>query len=100
MGAQLTGHHPAQLQVQNKTFFLHRVQKREYDRISLICQVLIAICVAAPVSAFVDRNGVTTATQFKDYVPASYLTKAGVTDGMTVDRALDAYITYALSFSD
>jgi hypothetical protein len=69
------------------------------NRISIICLFLIAICVAGPVSAFVDRNGVTSAAQFKDNVPASYLAKAGVTDGMTVDRALDSYITYALSFS-
>ncbi|MDP3563534.1 MAG: hypothetical protein Q8R70_03495 [Methanoregula sp.] len=69
------------------------------NQISLICLFLIAIFVAAPVSAFVDRNGVTSAAQFKDNIPASYLAKAGVTDGMTVDQALDAYITYALSFS-
>ncbi|MDP3396145.1 MAG: hypothetical protein Q8S57_05720 [Methanoregula sp.] len=48
--------------------------------ISLICLFLIAICIAAPVSAFVDRNGVTSVAQFRDNVPASYLAKAGVTD--------------------
>lgn len=61
--------------------------------------VVIAICIAAPVTAFVDRNGITSAAEFKDYVPASYLKSAGITDSMTVDAALDAYITYALSFS-
>jgi hypothetical protein len=64
-----------------------------------ICLLLVAVCIAAPASAFVDRNGVTSAAQFKDYLPASYLAKAGITDSMTVNQALDAYITYALSFS-
>lgn len=68
-------------------------------RFFLACLFLIAVCVPAPVSAFVDRNGITSAAEFEDYVPASYLKSAGITDSMTVDRALDAYITYALSFS-
>jgi len=68
-------------------------------RFFLACLVLIAVCIPAPVTAFVDRNDVTSAAQFSDYVPASYLKSAGITDSMTVDRALDAYITYALSFS-
>lgn len=68
-------------------------------RFFFACLVLIAVCVPAPVSAFVDRNGITSAAEFGDYVPASYLKSAGITDSMTVDRALDAYITYALSFS-
>ncbi|MDO9549600.1 MAG: hypothetical protein Q7J03_01375, partial [Methanoregula sp.] len=70
------------------------------NRLLFIFLILIAVSLPAPVSAFVDRNDVTSAAQFRDYVPASYLKKAGVTDDMTVDRALDAYITYALSFSD
>jgi len=69
------------------------------NRFFIACLLLIAVCAFAPASAFVDRNDVTSAAQFKDHVPASYLAKAGVTDDMTVDRALDAYITYALSFS-
>ncbi|MCK9632165.1 MAG: hypothetical protein M0R30_11045 [Methanoregula sp.] len=68
-------------------------------RLFLACLVLIAVCVPVPVAAFVDRNDVSSAAQFSDYVPASYLEKAGITDSMTVDAALDAYITYALSFS-
>jgi len=68
-------------------------------RFFFACLVLIAVCVPAPVSAFVDRNDVSSAAQFRDAVPASYLKKAGVTDDMTVEQALDAYITYALSFS-
>lgn len=64
-----------------------------------LCLLLVAVCIAAPASAFVDRNGVTSAAQFKDYLPVSYLSKAGITDSMTVDQALDAYITYALGFS-
>ncbi len=69
-------------------------------RFLIICLLLVAVSLPASVSAFVDRNDVSSAAQFKDYVPASYLKKAGVTDEMTVDQALDAYITYALSFSD
>jgi hypothetical protein len=69
-------------------------------RFLIICILLVAVSLPAPVSAFVDRNDVTSAAQFKDYIPASYLKKAGVTDDMTVEQALDAYITYALSFSD
>jgi F0F1-type ATP synthase membrane subunit c/vacuolar-type H+-ATPase subunit K len=53
--------------------------------------VVIAICIAAPVTAFVDRNGITSAAEFRDYVPASYLKSAGITDSMTVAAALDAY---------
>jgi len=67
--------------------------------VPFLCLLLAAVCIAAPASAFVDRNGLTSAAQFKDYLPASYLSKAGITDSMTVDQALDAYITYALSFS-
>lgn len=70
-----------------------------YSRPVLICILIATFCMVAPVSAFVDRSSVTSAAQFRDYVPASYLTNAGITDSMTVDRALDAYITYALSFS-
>ncbi len=66
-------------------------------RVLLACLVIIAVL--APVSAFVDRNGITSAAQFRDYVPASYLKSAGITDNMPVDAALDKYITYALSFS-
>lgn len=61
--------------------------------------VIIAICTAAPATAFVDRNGIESAAGFGDYVPASYLKSAGITDSMPVDAALDRYITYALSFS-
>jgi len=68
-------------------------------RVLLACLVIIAVCVPVSVSAFVDRNSVTSAAQFRDYVPASYLKSAGVTDDMTVDTALDKYITHALSFS-
>jgi hypothetical protein len=64
-----------------------------------LCLLLAAVCIAAPASAFVDRNDVTSAAQFKEHIPASYLSKAGIIDSMTVDQALDAYITYALSFS-
>ena len=69
-------------------------------RVLFICLILVAAFIPAPASAFVDRNDVTSAARFRDYVPASYLKSAGVTDDMTVDQALDAYITYALSFSD
>jgi len=68
-------------------------------RFFLACLFLVAICIPAPASAFVDRNSITSAAEFKDYVPASYLKSAGITDSMTVDVALDKYITYALSFS-
>ncbi|PKL70714.1 MAG: hypothetical protein CVV30_05020 [Methanomicrobiales archaeon HGW-Methanomicrobiales-1] len=70
------------------------------NRFLILCLIIIAVSLPAPVSAFVDSNDVRSGAQFKDYIPASYLKKAGVTDGMTVDQALDAYITYALSFSD
>ncbi|MEN6396261.1 MAG: hypothetical protein ABFC78_07250 [Methanoregula sp.] len=68
-------------------------------RFFFACLFLVALCVAAPVSAFVDRNGITSAAEFGDYVPSSYIKSAGITDSMTVDTALDKYITYALSFS-
>lgn len=61
--------------------------------------IVIVICTAAPATAFVDRNSITSAAEFGDYVPVSYLKSAGITDSMTVDAALDKYITYALSFS-
>ncbi len=70
------------------------------NRFLILCLIIIAVSLPAPVSAFVDSNDVRSAAQFKDYIPASYLKKAGVTDTMTVDQALDAYISYALSFSD
>lgn len=66
----------------------------------ITCLVLTILFMVLPASAFVDRNDVTSAAQFSDYVPDSYLKKAGVTNDMTVAQALDAYITYALSFSD
>lgn len=62
------------------------------NRLLLIFLIFIAVSLPAPVSAFIDRNEVTSAAQFSDYVPGSYLKKAGVSDDMTVDRALDAYI--------
>ncbi len=65
----------------------------------LLLVVIIAICTAVPATAFVDRNSITSAAEFGDYVPASYLKSADITDSMTVDAALDQYITYALSFS-
>lgn len=68
-------------------------------RFFLACLFLLAVCVPAPVFAFVDRNGITSAAEFEDYVPASYLKSAGITGSMTVDVALDKYITHALSFS-
>lgn len=77
----------------------YRSTRRGINRLLPVCLILIAVCILIPVSAFVDRNDLTSAKEFKNYVPASYLTKAGVTDSMTIDRALDAYITYALSFS-
>lgn len=69
------------------------------NRFFLACLFVVAACMPVPVTAFVDRNDVTSAAQFSDYVPVSYLKNAGITDSMTVDAALDAYITYALSFS-
>jgi len=66
----------------------------------LACLIVALLLVIIPASAFVDRNSVTSAAQFSDYIPDSSLKKAGVTNDMTVEQALDAYITYALSFSD
>lgn len=85
-------------QIGERTGF-YRSTRRGINRFLPVCLILIAVCLFAPVSAFVDRNDLTSANEFKNYVPASYLKNAGVTDSMTVDRALDAYITYALSFS-
>lgn len=86
--------------IADEKFFLTRAYIRcMKGAVLFLFLLLAAVCIAAPASAFVDRNGVTSAAQFKEYLPASYLTKAGITDSMTVDQALDAYITYALSFS-
>jgi hypothetical protein len=83
----------------NTNSYYFRLARMSMRRLLPALLVVIAICIAAPAAAFVDRNGITSAAEFGDYVPASYLKSAGITDSMPVDAALDAYITYALSFS-